>query len=148
MRRLLSVVFIICAVATLGTAQDWSLEPTFGSVELSSGFSPDPHTVDIVAGGGTDLSDMGYRGYIAEAPDFDLYYEAGGFPLAIRVQSNVDTVLLISDPDGNWHFNDDEVGLNPRIRFDNPPTGLYDIWVGVLDSSSTPEAQLIITELE
>lgn len=129
-----------------GGQPDWSADPTFGHVELSAGFKNDPHTVSILAGGTIDLSTLGYYGFVAEAPDYDLYYEAGGYELYIYVRSqSEDTVLLISDPSGSWHFSDDENGLMPGIRFANPESGLYDIWVGTL-GDELADAELAISE--
>lgn len=51
------------------------MEPNFGSVDLSAGFAPDPHKVEIT-GGEVDVSatDIGidYTGYATAAPDFRL----------------------------------------------------------------------------
>ncbi len=35
---------------------NWSAQPTFGEVRLSAGFVPDPHPMNLVAGGGVNLS--------------------------------------------------------------------------------------------
>lgn len=142
---LLSVVLVIIAGAAF--AQDWSEPPTFGEADLEWGFSPDPYVVELTAGGNADLSGIGYYGYVMDAPDFDLYYEAGDYQLTIKVEAKADTILLVSDPDGNWLFNDDTNGLNPAIILGNPDSGLYDIWVGTVYSDEMPTARLIITEM-
>ena len=129
-----------------GSGPDWSADPSFGSVELSAGFESDPHTVSSLAGGESDLSSLGYYGFVAEAPDYDLYYQAGGDELYIYVRNqSEDTVLLVNDPTGSWHFSDDENGLMPGIRFANPESGLYDIWVGTV-GIDLAEAELAISE--
>ncbi len=143
---LFAIVFVLVAVGLF--AQDWSSPPTYGEADLEWGFTPDPYVVELDAGGPVDLSGIGYVGYVNEAPDFDLYYDAGDFPLTIRVESKADTVLLISDPDGNWLFNDDEQGLNPGITLRKAKSGLYDIWVGTVYSDEFPPARLIITEMD
>lgn len=126
---------------------DWTLEPTYGRVDLESGFTPDPYTVDLVAGGGIDIEALGFYGFVAEAPDVDLYYEAGVFDLYVYVEdADGDTTLLINDPSGNWHFNDDVNGLNPGIEFAGPESGLYNIWIGTFESDLT-DATLAISEL-
>lgn len=148
MKKRALIVLVLAGVALIAGAQDWSASPTYGSVELSSGFLPDPYTVQLTAGGSVDLSGIGYYGYVASAPDFDLYYEAGSFDLTIRVQnSGGDTVLLVNDPSGTWHFNDDSNGLDPAITFSKPQSGLYDIWVGTFGDSFI-DATLAITEME
>lgn len=126
---------------------DWSLDPSYGSLDLSSGFTNDPRTVELIAGGDIDLDSIGYYGYVAEAPDLDLYYSAGGFSLYIYVtQQDSDTVLLVNDPSGNWHFSDDAMGTRPGIEFSNPESGLYSIWVGTWGSGMV-DATVAISEI-
>lgn len=125
---------------------DWTLDPTYGSVELDSGFTPDPYTMNILAGGTVDIQSMGYYGMVAEAPDVDFYYDAGSFDLYIYVEdADSDTILLINDPAGNWHYNDDNAGFNPGIEFSNPQSGLYSIWVGTF-GDDLADATLAISE--
>jgi len=129
-----------------GTMPNWRLEPGFGSVELQAGFKNDPYVVPLIAGGPVDLNSIGYYGMVAEAPDFDVYYEASGATLYIYVSyAEGDTVLLVNDPDGNWLFNDDASGLNPGIAINNPASGLYDIWVGTFEDDLV-DANLVISE--
>lgn len=136
----------ILACATAGTP-DWQLEPSYGTVTLSSGFRPDPHLTELVAGGDIDLSSMGFTGFVAEGPDLDLYYEAGQYELFIYVaEQDADTVLLINDPEGSWHFSDDVIDTRPGIRFEAPQSGLYDIWVGTYGSELV-DASVAISEI-
>ena len=65
------------------------LDPLFGdgaynTVRLDSGFSPDPHSVDLVAGGGSSAP-SGCSGNISTRPDVRLSYSAGSLPLHIWV---------------------------------------------------------------
>jgi hypothetical protein len=146
--RMLFLPLVLLLVGSAAMAQDWSAEPSFGSVELESGFLPDPERVDILAGGEVDLSEIGYTGYVAEAPDFDVYYEGDGSTLYIYVEqaeAGADTVLPVNDPTGSWHFSDDENGLMPGIRFANPESGLYDVWIGTV-GIDLAEAELAISE--
>lgn len=146
-KRAFTMILVLMVFAgAQALAQDWQLEPSFGDVELQAGFPNDPYTVDLIAGGSIDISSLGYYGYVADAPDFDLYYEAGNFDLTIKVdQTDGDTLLLINDPQGNWHFNDDYNGLDPQITFDNPSSGLYNIWVGTVWDEYV-DGRLVITE--
>jgi hypothetical protein len=138
------IVFIAGFVGV--SAQNWQLAPSFGEVELTAGFPNDPYKVELVAGGPVDISDLGYYGLVAEAPDFDLWYEAGSFSLTIRMDdTDGDTLLLINDPNGAWHFNDDYDGLDPQITFRNPDSGLYNIWVGTVYDEYVAGV-LVITE--
>ena len=149
MKRFLVIGVVLLLVgAVVATAQDWRLEPAFGTVELRAGFSPDPNRTELVAGGNINLDRLGYWGYVANAPDVDLIYQASStWPLVIRAESDADLVLLVNAPDGSWHFNDDYpgYGLNPAIVFQNPQSGTYNIWVGTYGSSTAP-AVLMISE--
>ena len=135
------------ALAAAAEAQNWELPPTYGQVELTSGFQPDPHTVQLLAGGDIDASGLGAGclGMIAEAPDYDVYFEAGPLPLNIFVRSAADTTLVINAPDGAWYCNDDASGLDPVVSFASPQSGRYDIWVGSF--GGLPEATLHVSEL-
>lgn len=160
-RRLRVLAVSLFAVALLfvfapGSAEaqsrpDFTLDPAFGSVRLESGFAPDPFTVPIIAGGPVDLNawNRDYDGYVAVAPDYSLFYEAGStFDLTIYIESNVDTVVLINAPDGQCYFFDDFEGLNGGYTFENPQSGRYDIWVGTYNESDLgAQTSLLITEI-
>ena len=131
-------------------AQDFTLDPTFGWINLVTGYVPDPAVVPLIAGGDIDASSLGNGclGYIANAPDFRVNYEAGtDFPLIISAVSEADTTLVVNAADGTWHCNDDTDGLNPAVTFATPTSGQYDIWVGVYDAAGTAPAGLYISEI-
>ena len=104
-------------------AQDINGESLNGVVNLSGGFLPDPHVVDIVPGGDTVVEDLGAgcTGYIyASQPDLKVVLDSPSSQLGIFVNSNIDTTLVINDPDGGWHCNDDAEFLsnsNPGVLF-------------------------------
>lgn len=129
-------------------AQNFNLPPAFGTLNLSAGFMPDPQLVDLTAGGDIPAARLGRdcAGTIANAPDVRLNYSAGGFPLYIFAVSNADTTLVVNLPDGSWICNDDFDGLNPGIVLQRPPSGQYDIWVGVFAGGTAP-ARLGISEI-
>lgn len=150
--------FVALSVSALGiagtaSAQDFMKEPTYGTIELSAGFEPDPHEIDLRAGGSIDASGTlgsGCQGYVADAPDYDLMYDngSGSLPLIITVRSAYDTTLVINTPDGSWLCDDDSgPSHNPSVRFDPGEDGLYDIWVGTYEQGSLQDATLIISEL-
>lgn len=132
-------------------AQNTSLEPNFGSATLSAGFEPDPHVMNLVAGGDIDASGLadGCVGHISDAPDYRITYTASaGLKLTIRVRSAEDTTLVVNGPAGRWLCNDDAGnGINPGVVYRTPASGVYDIWVGTFGETPA-EAQLRITELE
>jgi hypothetical protein len=138
-------------MAPAAIAQDTSASPTYGSVRLSSGFPEDPHRVRLVAGGGEDASDLpgSCVGDIGDAPDYRLTFRAdkGASPLIFRTLSNEDTTLVINGPDGRWRCDDDSYGdLDAEVVFNNPQSGVYDIWVGAFGGN--PSATLLITEID
>lgn len=136
-----------------GGGLDWSLEPAYGEVTLHTGFTPDPHNLEMMAGGEVNVWDAlpdtpGCRGWAASAPDYRLHYTAGNtFDLYISATSGADTTLIVNGPDGRWHCNDDAYGLNPGLMFENPRGGQYDIWVGTYSEGPLRPAVLHISEL-
>ncbi|MGP1275193.1 MAG: peptidase [Caulobacterales bacterium] len=134
-----------------GGTPDWSLNPTYETVNLRGGFTPDPYRVRLQSGGplsASDTASSNCRGYISEAPDVRLNFQPGSLPLIISVASSADTTLVINGPDGGWYCDDDSgVGTNPSIQWDRPMAGQYDIWVGTYGSTSLREAVLVISEL-
>ena len=142
----------------------WWRDPTFGAIDLVSGFAPDPWAHEITAGGGSNpqnVAELGYTdshdgsrcvGYVTRSPDFRFNYVAGEFPFLrfyVRMSNNADAMLLINDPNGQWRCNDDAHGtLMPALDFRNPVSGQYDLWIGTYDASSGNPGHLMITELE
>ncbi|MEO3432732.1 hypothetical protein [Inquilinus sp. CAU 1745] len=146
----LVVAAIVGLAAGESAGQDFSLSPAFGSARLAAGFVDDPYLVNVLAGGGIDVSRRitGCTGSIADAPDFRLDYEAGGLPLSIFVESGSDTTLVVNAPDGRWYCDDDGWGdLDPLVSFNAPLSGQYDIWIGQFDGGSGVSATLGISEL-
>lgn len=130
-------------------------KPTFGTLKLDVGFTPDPTVIKLLAGGKLRTGLGGVGAWVAEEPDVRLNYKSGigQIPLSFYVESEADTTLLINMPDGSWRAIDDGkgTGLNPLIVIRNPPSGQYDIWVGTYRSITevgTPPAQLFISELK
>lgn len=147
--RALSIVCALSMVvaASSAAAQDLSARATSGEISRSAGFTPDPITVSIYSGGGIDASrSIGGScvGMIADAPDYEFSYQAGSWPLTFAVDSDYDTSLVINGPDGEWYCVDDSEGLNPILRWGNPPSGTYDIWVGAVGQAGP--STLYITE--
>lgn len=144
-----TAALLIAAIPASVFAQNYSLPANFGEIYLNSGFTPDPYVVDVIAGGNINAANIGgsCRGMISDAPDFQITYSAGSFPLAIRTRSGADTTLVVNAPDGRWYCDDDSFGnLNAQVYFSNPQSGVYDVWVGTY-SGGTAQADLIITEL-
>jgi hypothetical protein len=137
-----------------GDGPDYTLDPAYGSIELVSGFEPDPHRVSIAAGGEIAASSIGAPGclgWIARAPDYRVNWTAGEgqLPLIFSVQSDADTTLVINDANGNWVCDDDggNQGLNPSISFAQPSSGQYDVWVGTFTQGGLQNSTLSVSEL-
>lgn len=144
----LACVLTAASAAAPALAQDASQTANFGEVSLSAGFTPDPHSVPMVAGGGIDASRLGNGcvGKISNAPDYQVTYTAGGLPLVFRTRSGEDTTLVINAPNGSWRCDDDSYGDgDAEVRFNNPQSGVYDVWVGTYGSEPA-SATLLITE--
>lgn len=128
-----------------------SSAPLFGTVNLNAGFSPDPYTTNVTAGGGRNAAEMGLAsgcvGFITTAqPDVRLNYQASSLPLTVRATASADTTLVINGPDGGWYCNDDANDINPAVSFPSPRSGQYDIWVGTWSNRSAP-ARLNVSEM-
>ena len=158
MQRLIRVAgaamaLTLAAQAGTAAAQNRNGQPYFGSVTLNSGYTPDPYTVEISAGGRNDASRLGRdcRGRIGDAPDFRLTYRAGSdFPLYIRAiaEDGRDITLAVATPRNGWVCDDDSLGnLNPEITFANPSSGVYNIWLGTFAEGSQSRARLEISEI-
>ncbi|MDX1439417.1 MAG: hypothetical protein R3284_05895 [Rubricoccaceae bacterium] len=146
----LAVFGIIALTATTASAQSISAEPTYGSVSLDEGFLPDPHSTSLTAGGSIEVNKGSCSyGYVANAPDVDLYYtSSGGSNLYVYVRGDDDTTLLINTPSGQWVCNDDGLGgSNPVVVLPGADGGLYNIWVGTYGDDLT-SATLYISEVD
>jgi len=107
--------------------------------------------IDVDAGGATNLQGCtglnsaiaGYGGnqaFFNANPTFSLYLSGMDAVDQLEIETNgisCDTVLLIRDPLGRWHFDDDGgPGLESRIEFDDDDftmaefNGRVDVWVG------------------
>lgn len=129
---------------------NWRAPPRYSTLSLRAGFEPDPREVPVEAGGTREALAIrpDCAGWIDfSQPDVDLNYEAGQFPLVISAISNVDTTIVINDPAGNWHCNDDLIGLDPGVVFTQPLRGNYNIWVGTLDRGAPQRATVRISEV-
>ena len=136
-----------------GGTPDFSLDPAYGAIELTAGFTPDPHAQEIAAGGNLQASVVGENcaGWIAQAPDYRVTWTAGSgqLPLVFSVNSEADTTLVINDAQGNWVCDDDSGNgpLNPSISFQNAPSGQYDVWVGTYAEGELQPSVLQVSEV-
>lgn len=148
MKRTLAAAAFLLAGISAASAQ------TYGSMNVATGFSPDPVYVELVAGGPLNVSQTTNgacnAGYVADAPDYAVNFAAGSnLPLKISAWSSVDTTLVIRAPNGEYFCDDDNglLPLAPALILTNPITGRYDIWVGTYAANSNQKAVLSISEL-
>ena len=139
---------------------DFTLSPNFSTTSLSTGFTPDPFTYDILAGGSVDVSmeipGPDCFGYASSAPDFRLNWSGSTDYLTIFFTADDpddDTVLIVRTPNGDWLCNDDanDDTFNPLLNLNNYPSGQFDIWIGTYSEYSEEgyiNGTLTITELE
>ncbi|NMJ43307.1 peptidase S1 [Roseomonas sp. JC162] len=151
-KRLLAAAAVVAALGAGGVAaQNYNMPPSFGTANLRFNFQPDPFVVNVTAGGNIPaerIGGAGCVGSIAQAPDVRLNYQAGGgLPLYIAAQSRFDVTLVVNLPNGQWVCNDDFIGTNPGMIFNQPMSGQYDIWVGHYDRGRGVPTQLIISEM-
>jgi len=130
-------------------------DPLYGEVTLAAGFGPEPHRVELVAGGAGDLTGMvggNCVGHVnPHAPDVVLEYTpeaADAGSLYVYAEADEDTTLAVLGPDGEWHCNDDAPGrgLDPGLVFSDASAGRYAIWVGTYFPGAYPAAVLSFSE--
>ena len=120
----------------------------FGTVSLTPGFMPDPHTASGTSGGATDASTVNpaCAGWIDSTPDH-LFVAGGTFGnLRIMAHSTADITLVVQKPDGSYLCNDDTEGTDPVVA--GPMAqGTYKIWIGSYQQGTNSPYTLGITEL-
>jgi hypothetical protein len=145
------LVAAACFAAAPAAGQDYNADPNFGTLNLASGFTPDPQVVAVRSGGQINAATISRscQGFISNVPDVRLNYTAGALPLIISVAADADTTLVVNGPDGSWYCDDDGGvnGMNPMVRFNAPGSGQYDIWIGTYGNASLQPARLNISEL-
>ncbi|MDD9888768.1 MAG: DUF945 family protein [Gammaproteobacteria bacterium] len=131
-------------------ASDFPSDGLFENVSLTTGFTPDPYSVELTAGGDNPASsELGTEctgNVTSSQPDVVLNYTAGSdYGLSLYAESDSDTTLIVLTPSG-WRCDDDSYGdLNPNIRLDSPQSGDYLIWIGTYDSG-VADAELGFSE--
>ncbi len=125
------------------------MQSNFGTVTLTPGFVPDPHTVSGTSGGSTDSStwNTSCRGWVSPTPDHILM-SSGNFPnLRLLVNGGAqDLTIVVQKPDGTYLCNDDAEGRNPIVQ--SPfPAGQYKIWIGSYTAGVNAPYNLGFSEL-
>lgn len=134
----IAAVVALMTVAGPAAAQNHNAYPVLGNLDLVTGFTPDPRVFQAPAGGAIDLEKTQLPsdcvGFVSNEPTLQVHYQAGTYPLifATRPEDDLDTVLLVRTPDGQWLCNDDSEaeGVEADITILRPASGYYDVWVG------------------
>lgn len=63
-----------------------------------------------------------------DCPDFRLNGAERLLSFKLVGSNGCDTALLVNDAGGQWHYDDDTSGLDPVIKLNRAPSGVYDIW--------------------
>ena len=160
----IGVLLVLLFAGILLIVSDCSLyvmgDPTFGTVRLRAGFTPDPHTVNVMAGGPIDAErdelrnelagKFGCVGWVATKPDVRLMWSGDSDELQVSFRASLgdDATLIVNLPDGTWTCDDDSGdGLDPLVAVGAPRRGQYDIWVGSYEEGEFVEGVLSISEL-
>lgn len=135
MKRILAAAFVLLGLAGAAAACPAYQYPGVQSYYTTGQDLWSPNSYNVIAGGDQALRACGFNntGYVISRPDFEFQLDGleGYNRLNIRVNAGCDTVLLVNDAYGRWHFNDDGGnGLNPSMDIMGAPSGVYDIWVG------------------
>lgn len=139
------------------TSWETDLAPTTSvfvpEISLSGGFTPDPNTIDLIAGGPNQASNLNSScsGYVSPNPSYRLNFTPGSLGLGIYKLSDIDTTIAIQSPSGTWYCNDDNSNLanslNSGYYFANPESGQYNIYVGSYSEDNVGQsATLAISE--
>ena len=116
---------------------------------LAGGFVPDPHVLNLTAGGTVSASAIGPTeclGWVDRAPDAVLTYSDPRSYLSIFADGDIDLTLMVRSPDGVFSCDDDSRGNDPLVEFSSPAAGRYEIWIGTYSEGVLPEARLEISE--
>ncbi len=150
--RLASIAMLTGALVGLG--EGWQSQAAIAqSLTLGANFRPNPTTVAGTGGGDRPAADVVETansptgpclGYISTTPHEEVVLETNFSNLEMRVESDLDTTLVISGPGGVW-CNDDSGSKNPAIAGAWLP-GTYRIWVGAYRAEQVPDYRLLIQD--
>ncbi|TVP44741.1 MAG: hypothetical protein EA350_10965 [Gemmatimonadales bacterium] len=116
-------------------------------VSLVGGFIPDPHSVDVMAGGPAAPDQPGCTyGNVPVYSSVLLTYTGGsGRTLTMASVGDGSTTLHVILPDDRGLCDRDSFGGNPMLSIPNAEDGDYYIWVGAMGDNPIP-ARLYLSE--
>lgn len=118
------------------------------TINLNTGFMPDPQRFPGVAGGVVSAQTVqaDCRGWIPAQPSYVLQSPTGFRFLRIFAESGQDTTLMVRGVTGTW-CADDTYGTNPGVDLRGLPPGRYDVYVGTYAQGQAAQYQLVLSEL-
>jgi len=131
---------------------DPSLPPESALFTLSVGFTEQDLT--LRSGGPVDAGYLGgdCAGWASVAPNvqFDWVGDPGGLRFYFLPGGAAsDTALVVRDPVGVWHCNNDSYGTrHPTIDLPAAPEGRYDLWITSIDPGAAVVGGLFFTTPE
>ena len=136
---------------------NWEAPSSYGTINLATGHGIDPFTIPIRGDGNWNLRSCGLEaedlpgfegdGLINRVPELTIHWISEAPRIAFTTEFAEDTFLLIRDPEGAWHFDDNGRGHNPLVVLTDAPPGDYAIWVGTHGTTTlTRPGEFIVTE--
>lgn len=115
-----------------------------------------PLRLPIKAGGSVDaaqrlgLNCVGFAALDQARADAIIEYSPRpGTPLFLYTDGDIDTTLIVEDPNGNWHCNDDfnpNSDLNAGLIVYYAPAGAYRVWIGTYGGSGAAVVDLVASQ--
>ena len=118
------------------------------TINLNTGFMPDPQRFQGMAGGPVSAQTVqaDCRGWIPAQPSYILQSPTGFRFLRIFAESSTDTTLMVRGVNQTW-CADDTYGNMPGLDLRGLPPGRYDVYVGTYSQGQTAPFQLALSEL-
>ncbi|MGQ9908159.1 MAG: hypothetical protein ACUVS2_04910 [Candidatus Flexifilum sp.] len=151
-RALTGAIRAQTAEVTAEPAPQLNFEAGAPGVQLPTG-SFGSRTFPVSGGGPIDLLevpdlDSACVGFVTALPTLSVELSGPAPQIRLLVNSDEDAVLLVRDPAGGIHCNDDARmdTINPLVTIDNAPAGVYLIYVGAYSQGALIEGELNISE--
>ncbi len=138
-------------VPGLMTSSSTPTDP-MGSLNLATGFVPDPQVRSLTVTGSIDVSTVqgadgtSCRGHVMQNPNHILNLNTPFNYLRIQVRSETDTTLFVQSPNGTFLCNDDTDGFNPAISGAWTP-GIWRVWVGTYSGGGSAAYSIEFSEI-
>lgn len=118
------------------------------TINLNTGFMPDPQRFQGMAGGPVSAQTVqaDCRGWIPAQPNYILQSPTGFRFLRVFAESATDTTLMVRGVNQTW-CADDTYGNMPGLDLRGLPPGRYDIYVGTYSQGQAAPFQLAVSEL-